>query len=113
MVSSTIGNGFKEAQTLAHRRFSCYTSVHEDRCSWKEGRCTQTALTSPSPTMYVCLMTPRPTPCGYSMPAERWSIRHSPSSGPTSMSLAVIVLALLGRSEEHTSELQSPDHLVC
>src|SRR5207244_8395828 len=26
---------------------------------------------------------------------------------------ALIVLLLTGRSEEHTSELQSPDHLVC
>src|SRR5258708_29597908 len=40
--------------------------------------------------------------------------RKTSSSGSTLSSFAqMIKLNSLGRSEEHTSELQSPDHLVC
>src|SRR5258708_31056896 len=35
---------------------------------------------------------------------------HAPSTGPLAMGQP---LARYSRSEEHTSELQSPDHLVC
>src|SRR5258708_14013676 len=34
-------------------------------------------------------------------------------SGPTNRQLTSCCLSLTCRSEEHTSELQSPDHLVC
>src|SRR5947208_7933632 len=40
------------------------------------------------------------------------SILHA-LMGVSAAMAAVTSLTLLGRSEEHTSELQSPDHLVC
>ncbi len=47
MLSSAIWNGLKASHTLAHRRVSCYTLVHEERCSLKEGLCATAVLTSP------------------------------------------------------------------
>src|SRR5690348_17456925 len=35
------------------------------------------------------------------------------TNGPITVQLAIINLSKLPRSEEHTSELQSPVHLVC
>src|SRR5438552_13216426 len=42
-----------------------------------------------------------------------WSRRTAPRSGGPSRSMEGPGMDLDGRSEEHTSELQSPDHLVC
>src|SRR5438552_18090678 len=38
---------------------------------------------------------------------------HHQGNAPLRLPLAVCALCLPERSEEHTSELQSPDHLVC
>src|SRR5437879_7744909 len=40
-----------------------------------------------------------------------WSL--TPAMSPATMRIRVPLAALLGRSEEHTSELQSPMYLVC
>src|SRR5438552_14466713 len=37
----------------------------------------------------------------------------APPAGPTVPPMLAVPAALAERSEEHTSELQSPDHLVC
>src|SRR5258708_13899796 len=43
-----------------------------------------------------------------------WNGMHSDKTGERRMHCALSALiAAAGRSEEHTSELQSPDHLVC
>src|SRR5258708_37400418 len=42
-----------------------------------------------------------------SPPSKGWLTRYGSSS------LRVVMPAFRSRSEEHTSELQSPDHLVC
>src|SRR5207244_10147640 len=48
---------------------------------------------------------------------EQFAIYHlrgqQYESAPNSVLLPDLNMALLARSEEHTSELQSPDHLVC
>src|SRR5258708_8458170 len=44
--------------------------------------------------------------------ARRRSVGGGPDDGPTIL-LDEAVLGGRARSEEHTSELQSPDHLVC
>src|SRR5207244_5118520 len=41
------------------------------------------------------------------------SMRLTDSPSRRSLHAPLIVIGLLLRSEEHTSELQSPDHLVC
>src|SRR5438552_7181163 len=47
-------------------------------------------------------------------PAQRLAIRRRrPAVRPLLVAGALLVLATGARSEEHTSELQSPDHLVC
>src|SRR5947208_12404313 len=43
---------------------------------------------------------------GYSINSRRWTLVGT-------MALVLFGLAMFRRSEEHTSELQSPDHLVC
>src|SRR5438552_14946104 len=42
---------------------------------------------------------------------SKWAIRWS--SSRTAKSAATATKSPISRSEEHTSELQSPDHLVC
>src|SRR5258708_31247071 len=43
--------------------------------------------------------------------AASWLTRRGVA--PNAISITSVVVAVLARSEEHTSELQSPDHLVC
>src|SRR5258708_29410885 len=62
------------------------------------------AITAPVGSVTVPLMDPEPPICAYNEPLTK--NRSNPNS-------RVTALSFLGRSEEHTSELQSPDHLVC
>src|SRR5258708_21672151 len=45
--------------------------------------------------------------------AARKPPKAAPSGKPQNMALVSVARRESGRSEEHTSELQSPDHLVC
>src|SRR5256885_6233704 len=58
---------------------------------------------------------PDPTPPGPRRPAGTDRCRHGPGPCPGHLSAAAhqVHRALSGRSEEHTSELQSPCNLVC
>src|SRR5258708_28723044 len=51
---------------------------------------------------------PQGLPCGAGKPASR-----APGTGTLRWRSTGVTAGLQGRSEEHTSELQSPDHLVC
>src|SRR5207244_13461544 len=48
---------------------------------------------------------------GFTPRANRWELQIDRPAGPGGRSRGSV--PLLTRSEEHTSELQSPDHLVC
>src|SRR5258708_31844101 len=41
------------------------------------------------------------------------SLRETPPRRPPEVWVLAVYRTLMSRSEEHTSELQSPDHLVC
>src|SRR5258708_19192587 len=74
----------------------------------------------PYPTLFRSSAVCRP-PCGPAQHASPWTIavpnprrRYAESTRIASTpSQCPVIDPRPGRSEEHTSELQSPDHLVC
>src|SRR5207244_8501066 len=63
--------------------------------------------TATQPAMAVC------APTRTLWPIWIWLSSFTPSSSTVSSSAPRSMVVLAPRSEEHTSELQSPDHLVC
>src|SRR5258708_14203335 len=57
------------------------------------------------------------TQCGQIVRTRRWAMNARTTlatrNGSTPMSSNRVMAPTASRSEEHTSELQSPDHLVC
>src|SRR5438552_13752839 len=62
---------------------------------------------------YTTLFRSRSAPSKRAPPAPGWPSAEGQARRPPSISSRLRGQSSLKRSEEHTSELQSPDHLVC
>src|SRR5258708_9279069 len=90
---------------------ACTFEKYSSLSTWWASR---TARSDPRVTMYVCLPSGPP---GYSQTSEPsaffLTVSGAPSFAWTCCAGIPFETVRKNRSEEHTSELQSPDHLVC